>query len=179
MSHKEKTQALGIAFLLIGSAFGGVAILGATGSAVAQSTSASFVTVDDTVRVHSTENTEIRGETDLKSGTNVTVRVEGENEEGPFIVTGETQVDEDGEFAVAMNFAPHSVGSEFTVKLVQNGNVIADSEGKIVPESKPLYQSMTETTESTNTSEASSPGFSIGTALVALIAAVVVVGRRD
>lgn len=179
MSRYETTQALGVALLLVGSALGGAAVLGATGVAAAQSQSASFVTVEDAVRVHAAEETEIRGGTSLDAGASVTVRAEGETADGPFIVTGETEVDENGEFAVPMNFAPYQPGSEFTVELVRNGSTLASADGKIVSESEPLYQSATETTDAGSSSGASTPGFGVGAALVALSAAAVLAGRRD
>ena len=179
MSRYETTQALGVAVLLVGSVLGGATVLGATGVAAAQSQSASFVTVEDTVRVHAAEDTEIRGETSLEAGANVTVRAEGETADGPFIVTGETEVDENGEFAVAMNFAPYQPGSEFTVELVRNGSTLASGDGEVVSESEPLYQSATETTDDASSTGASSPRFGLGVAVAAAGATGVLAGRRD
>ncbi|MFC7079541.1 BGTF surface domain-containing protein [Halorussus caseinilyticus] len=139
--------------------------------------------IEGGVVVAHAQNQTITGSLDLEPGTEVQVRVQGDQ----FIRTATTNVTDDGRFRVSFDFddSVGENGTEFTVSVRANDETQTEVMG--VVRTPPTETTETtkqavqdETTETTTDSQdGSTPGFGLSTAVLALTAVALLALRRD
>lgn len=179
----SKPQAVATAFLLVAAAFTGAVQF--TTTAAATQESASFETVDGTVRVHAVGNATISGGSTLEEGTDVTLRVRSTAEGDAFVKNPEITIQEDGAFSATLNFSHYDVGTNFTVSVRNGAEAIGTADGRVVPQDvrveptatgTPTTASATSTNDSTN---GTVPGFTLASGVAACCAVALLVSRRS
>lgn len=74
----------------------------------------------------------VSGESGLRAGTRVSVRVRSASAENPFLITAETVVDQDGRFRAVFDLTDVQAGSAFDVVVHRDGSELATAEGEVV-----------------------------------------------
>jgi PGF-CTERM protein len=144
-------------------------VAGATGVVVAQESSVELATQDERVVVPPAEDATITGTSNLDAGSNLTVRVQSAGDTQPqFLKTQTVAVAENGSFAAPFDFSEQASGDAFAVTVVRDGETVAESEGVVLA---PGDASATADASTTGDgTDASTPGFGLVAALVALVA---------
>jgi hypothetical protein len=149
----------------------GLALAGA-GGATAQADSTSLTTMNDTVRLHASENATVAGTTDLADGSELTVRLQSADDTSPRMIASEpATVGEDGSFVAAFNLSAYSPGDTFSVTVVRDGDTIASEDATVVASDVPV--------EPGGQSNRPVPGFGALAAALALALAVGALARRN
>ncbi|QKY22256.1 PGF-CTERM sorting domain-containing protein (plasmid) [Halolamina sp. CBA1230] len=159
------------------------------------------------VEVAAAANQMIAGQTNQAPGTELTIRVRSVDTQPGFYHTETVTVGEDGNFAAEFDFSDQSAGDTFTVSVRKAGSEQLNVEGEVVEQvgtatptttAEPTPTATAEPT-STGTAEPTStataeptdeppeedttttttPGFGVAVALVALLAAALLAGRRE
>ena len=172
-----------------------------TASASFEVEAASTTLDSDPVEVEAASNQTIAGQTNLAPGTELTIRVRSVDTQPGFYDTETVTVGEDGNFAAEFGFSEQSAGDTFTVNVRKSGTEQVSVDGEVVeqvgtatptatPEPtetatpEPTETDAPETDEPTETPEddtttTTTPGFGVAVALVALLAAALLAGRRE
>ncbi|SFQ10825.1 PGF-CTERM protein [Halolamina pelagica] len=161
------------------------------------------------VQVAAADGQTVTGQTNLAPGTELTVRVRSQDTQPGFYDTQTVTVGADGTFTATFDFSEQSTGDKFTASVRATGSTIAQADGEVVeqvgtatatpeptetatatPEPtetatpEPTATDAPETDEPTETPEddtttTTTPGFGVAVALVALLAAALLAGRRE
>ncbi|SDX99546.1 DUF7827 domain-containing protein [Halobellus clavatus] len=165
------------------------------------------LTMNEPFNVTAASGQEVFGETTVAPGTELTIRVRsGDGVRPPFLKTGTTTVDSDGQFLVTLSFNDTSPGDPYTVTvtgtspasdLEVDGTVqpVIPTATTDTPEETTTITTSTTTTDTptrttatpgTTTTEiptvqtpTTTPGFGVATALIALAGAALLALRRE
>ena len=165
------------------------------------------LTMNEPFNVTAASGQEVFGETTVAPGTELTIRVRsGDGVRPPFLKTGTTTVDSDGQFLVTLSFNDTSPGDPYTVTvtgtspasdLEVDGTVqpVIPTATTDTPEETTTITTTTTTTDTptrttatpgTTTTEiptvqtpTTTPGFGVATALIALAGAALLALRRE
>ncbi|WP_415383176.1 BGTF surface domain-containing protein [Halosimplex sp. TS25] len=86
----------------------------------------------DELTVESAADQQIAGETDLSTGTNVTLRVASTGGANPFLKSATATVTEDGRFTAGFNMTGIPSGTAFEVVVYHDGETLAVADGEVV-----------------------------------------------
>lgn len=92
---------------------------------------ATFLVDGDQLTLPATSDAQLRGETWLSPGTNVSVRIRSTSSETPFIRNQETTVGENGTVAVAYNMSAVAPGSAFEASIRYDGEELVSRSGTV------------------------------------------------
>ncbi|WP_435119710.1 BGTF surface domain-containing protein [Halolamina sp. C58] len=169
-----------------------------------ESTSTSFAS--EPVQVEAAEGQTIAGQTNQAPGTELTIRVRSVDTQPGFYHTDTVTVGADGNFEATFDFSDQSTGDTFTVSVRKAGSELTQVDGEVVEsvgtETATATATATETATATatateapeteteapdteteqpdtETTTTTTPGFGVAVALVALLAAALLAGRRE
>ncbi len=108
----------------------GSAVFTASGLAVGEGTH--VVSDGDRLVLESGPGRAIRGRTDLPAGTKLSVRVQSQSGEHPFLMTDETTVDRNGTFRAVVDFSDVPPDTNFSVVIHHDGTDLTETEGTVV-----------------------------------------------
>ncbi|MCU4801182.1 hypothetical protein OB920_12445 [Halobacteria archaeon HArc-gm2] len=102
---------------------------------------------------------EITGTTSLDSASSVTVRLESEDADQPFLVATETLVSNDGTFSTHLDLTDARPGTRFKVSVLHEGEQLTQTTGEVIPCDGGCEAPTTETASPRPTIDADELGF--------------------
>ena len=186
--------ALALAAVLVTTA----SVTASPAAVAAPATQAENTTVDyegERLTLVSGPNATVTGETDLASGTNLTVRVRSSGE-SPFLRSAPATVSEDGAFTTTFNLTQVSDGTNATVTVSGAEGPLTEADARIAADPTPTptvspsptpSETPPPTTSPNVTEDGTTPdgdtggdgtGFGVVVGLLALVAAGLLAGRR-
>lgn len=93
---------------------------------------ATFFADDSQLTLPATSDAQLRGQTDLTPGTNVSMRLRSTNAENPFIYSQEATVGENGTIAVTYNMSTVDSRTEFEASIHHDSDELASRSGILV-----------------------------------------------
>lgn len=132
------------------------------------------------VLVENESDQTVRGETNLPSGSEVTVRIRSDSGVTPSFFNSRTvTVDGDGRFTATFDLSEQSVGHTFSVSVRYAGAEVVSADGEVVDELRTETATMTPTARETrDPTRTTSPGLGIVATLVSIVTIVAAVSRR-
>jgi hypothetical protein len=86
----------------------------------------------DSLTLDNAPEQELRGTTDLESGTTLEISLDSETPSDPLIKRPPATVTDEGTFSATVDMSDADEGTEFTVSVVTDDDTVAEADGRVV-----------------------------------------------
>ena len=85
----------------------------------------------DTLTLDNVAEAEIQGTTNLEAGTRISVVVNSETSEDPFLFRPETTVSDGGQFLTTVDMSERAEGTEFSLRVKYDDETLTEADGEV------------------------------------------------